>query len=85
MEQKKLPPHFVRNAGVFYVCHRLSQMGWNAIPTMRYARGPNVLIESCKSRNLREFPFSALPRVAPYCVSGGVRVVSGASFETRTF
>ena len=31
MEGKKLPPNLVRNAGMFYVCHRLSKMGWNAM------------------------------------------------------
>jgi hypothetical protein len=46
MEERKLPQHLVRNAGVFYVCHHLSLMGWNATPTTRYAKGPNVLIES---------------------------------------
>ena len=46
MKDKKLPQHLVRNAGVFYVCHRLSQMGWNATPTTRYSSGPNVVIES---------------------------------------
>lgn len=46
MENKKLPQRLVRNAGVFYVCHRLSQMGWNASPTTHYARGPNVVIDS---------------------------------------
>jgi hypothetical protein len=46
MEDEKLPPRLVRNAGVFYVCHRLSRMGWNATPTMRYSRGPNVVIDS---------------------------------------
>ena len=46
MENKKLPQRLVRNAGVFYVCHRLSQMGWNATPTTRYAKGPNVVIDS---------------------------------------
>jgi hypothetical protein len=46
MEEKKLPSHLVRNAGVYYVCHRLSQMGWNSTPTARYAKGPNVHIES---------------------------------------
>ncbi len=46
MEERKLPQHLVRNAGVFYVCHRLSQMGWNALPSMRYAKGPNVVIDS---------------------------------------
>ena len=44
-EEKKLPPHLVRNAGVFYVCHRLSRMGWNAMPTTRKAKGPNVIID----------------------------------------
>src|SRR5215203_5183066 len=29
---------------------------------------------------LGRFPFSALPRVAPYCVPGGVRVVSISPF-----
>jgi hypothetical protein len=43
---RKLPQRLVRNAGVFYVCHRLSQMGWNATPTTRYSSGPNVRIES---------------------------------------
>jgi len=40
MENKKLPQRLVRNAGVFYVCHRLSQRGWNATPTitLKYLR-----------------------------------------------
>ena len=46
MEEKKLSPHLVRNAGVFYVCHRLSRMGWNALPRMRKAKGPNIVIDS---------------------------------------
>jgi hypothetical protein len=46
VEEKKLPQRLVRDAGVFYVCHRLSQMGWNARPSMRYAKGPNVVIDS---------------------------------------
>ena len=46
MKEEKLPQRLVRNAGVFCVCHRLSRMGWNTTPTMRYAKGPNVRIES---------------------------------------
>jgi hypothetical protein len=46
MENKKLPQRLVRNAGVFYVCHRLSQTGWNATHTTRYSSGPNVVIDS---------------------------------------
>lgn len=31
------------NAGVFFVCYRLSRLGWNAMPTSRNARGIDVL------------------------------------------
>jgi hypothetical protein len=46
VEKKRLPPHLVRNAGVFYVCHRLSKMGWNALPTTRNTKGANLVIDS---------------------------------------
>jgi hypothetical protein len=31
------------NVGLFFVCYRLSQQGWNAIPTSRNARGIDVV------------------------------------------
>lgn len=37
--EEKLFRHLVRNAGVFFVYHRLSQMGWNAQPRTRNTRG----------------------------------------------
>lgn len=42
-ENVKLPPQIVGNAGLFYVCHRLSTLGWNAMPTSRTARGVDVM------------------------------------------
>lgn len=39
----KLPPQIVGNAGLFFVCHRLSQLGWNAMPTSRNARWVDVM------------------------------------------
>ena len=44
--EEKLFRHLVRNAGVFFVYHCLSQMGWNATPTTRYSSVPNVVIDS---------------------------------------
>lgn len=32
------------NAGVFYACYRLSLLGWNALPTNRNARGPDIIL-----------------------------------------
>ncbi|NLX99275.1 MAG: hypothetical protein GXY83_24320 [Rhodopirellula sp.] len=40
---KKVPPSIVGNAGLFYVCHKLSTLGWNAMPTSRNARGVDVM------------------------------------------
>ena len=31
------------NAGVFYACYRLSLLGWNALPTVRNAKGPDII------------------------------------------
>jgi hypothetical protein len=39
-------------------------------------RGLQGFAQACKSPYLSRFPFSALPSVAPYCVPGGIRVVS---------
>ena len=36
----------VGNIGLFYVCYRLSRLGWNVMPTTRNARGIDILIYS---------------------------------------
>jgi hypothetical protein len=63
--EEKLPQRLVRDAGVFYVCHRLSQMGWNATPSMRYAKCPNVLIESQDSERTRRLKVRSLSKRDP--------------------
>jgi hypothetical protein len=50
MEHKMLPQRLVRNAGVFYVCHRLSQMGCNATPTMSANGSRSHRNDSCAFR-----------------------------------
>ena len=39
----KLPSQIVGNIGLHYVCYRLSQRGWNVMPTARNARGIDVV------------------------------------------
>lgn len=65
MEGKKLPPNLVRNAGVFFVCHRLSQIGWNASPTTRNAKGPNVVIDSADETRTWRLKVRSLSKRAP--------------------
>jgi len=39
----KVPNHITGNVGLYFACYRLSQLGWNAIPTSRNARGIDVV------------------------------------------
>lgn len=36
----------VGNVGLYYTCYRLSQFGWNAMPTARNAKGIDILAYS---------------------------------------
>ena len=39
----KLDNQIVANSGMYYVCHRLSEMGLNVMPTSRNAKGIDIL------------------------------------------
>ena len=39
----KLPTQITGNIGLYHVCYRLSQMGWNVMPTARNARGIDIV------------------------------------------
>jgi hypothetical protein len=65
VEETKLPSKLVRNAGVFYACHRLSKMGWNATPTTRNAKGPNVVIDSVDGARTWRLKVRSLSKRAP--------------------
>lgn len=45
-EPTRLAGQTVGNIGLYYVCYRLSRMGWNAMPTARNARGIDLLAYS---------------------------------------
>lgn len=40
---KRAPPQVVGNIGMYYAAYRLSQLGWNVMPTARNARGIDLL------------------------------------------
>ena len=42
----KLSTQNVGNIGMFYVCYRLSKLGWNVMPTSRNARGIDIVAYS---------------------------------------
>jgi hypothetical protein len=43
-DEGPLPNQAVGNVGLYYVCYRLSCLGWNVMPTARNARGVDILI-----------------------------------------
>jgi hypothetical protein len=38
-----LPSQTIGNVGLYYVCHQMSRLGWNVMPTARNARGVDVV------------------------------------------
>lgn len=40
------------NIGLFYACYRLSRYGWNAMPTIRNARGADIFLVSPEGKTL---------------------------------
>ena len=55
----------VGNIGLFYICYRLSRLGWNVMPTARNARGVDVLIYSSDARRTHTVQVKALSRRSP--------------------
>lgn len=55
----------VGNIGLFYVCYRLSRLGWNVMPTTRNAKGIDILIYSQDASTIRTIQVKALSRRNP--------------------
>lgn len=55
----------VGNIGLFFVCYRLSRLGWNVMPTARNARGIDVLIYSQDAKRTRTIQVKTLSQRTP--------------------
>src|SRR5437870_66535 len=55
----------VGNIGLYYVCYRLSRLGWNVMPTSRNARGIDVLIYSQDASRKHTVQVKALSKASP--------------------
>ncbi len=61
----KLNNQTVGNIGLYYVCYRLSLMGWNVMPTARNARGIDLLIYSQEGSRKLSVQVKALSKPSP--------------------
>lgn len=60
-----MPPQTVGNIGLFYVCYRLSRMGWNVLPTSRNAKGVDLVIYSSDAKKTLTIQVKALSKQDP--------------------
>ena len=55
----------VGNIGLYYVCYKLSRMGWNAMPTARNARGVDIIAYNFDCSRMISIQVKALSRKNP--------------------
>src|SRR3972149_2733586 len=61
----KKPSQVVGNAGLFYVCYKLSMLGWNVMPTSRNARGIDVMCFSMDGTRMLSVQVKSLSKKNP--------------------
>jgi hypothetical protein len=59
----------VGNIGLFYVCYRLSRMGWNVMPTARNAKGIDILVYSQDASRKLTIQVKTLSKASPVPLS----------------
>ena len=60
-----LQTQVVGNVGLYYVCYKLSRLGWNVMPTARNARGVDAVIYSQDGQRSHTIQVKALSKRAP--------------------
>jgi hypothetical protein len=56
----KLPNQLVGNVGLFYVSYELSKRGWNCLPTIRNAKGPDIIAFSQDAKRTKSVQVKSL-------------------------
>lgn len=52
----------VGNTGLYYVCYKLSERGWNVMPTARNARGVDVICFSSDAKRMLSVQVKSLSK-----------------------
>jgi len=79
-ETERLAKQIVGNIGLYYVCYRLSRLGWNVMPTSRNARGIDLLIYSQDGSRTRTVQVKALSKASPVPLGRGLDQLFGDFF-----
>ena len=79
-DDRALPSQAVANVGLYYVCYRLSRLGWNVMPTARNARGVDILIYSQDATRTASIQVKALSRRSPVPLGSKLESLFGNFF-----
>ena len=58
----KQPPQIVGNIGLYWVCFKLSELGWNVMPTSRSARGIDAICYNMDGTRVRTIQVKSLSK-----------------------
>ena len=65
------------NVGLYYVCYRLSRMGWNAMPTARNARGIDIIAYNTDCSKMLGIQVKTLSKSAPVPLGNSLKNLMG--------
>ncbi|RMD68170.1 MAG: hypothetical protein D6819_10020 [Gammaproteobacteria bacterium] len=73
----KRPVQIIGNIGLFYTCYRLSELGWNAMPTSRNARGIDIILFSMDGKKMFTIQVKSLSRKSPVPLGNSLDKIAG--------
>jgi len=64
-KESKTSNQIVANTGLYYICYRLSKLGWNVMPTSRNAKGVDIVVYNQDASIKRTIQVKALSKKTP--------------------
>jgi len=73
----KFESQIVGNIGLYYVSYKLSQLGWNVMPTARNARGIDLVAYDIDGHNYKGIQVKSLSKRNPVPLSTNLDKITG--------
>ena len=73
----KLSPQIVGNVGMYYVCFKLSERGWNVMPTARNAKGIDIVAYTPDGKGFKGVQVKSLSKRNPIPLGTNLDKVMG--------
>ena len=81
----KIPTQIVGNIGLYYVCYRLSQMGWVVMPTIKNARGVDIMAMTEDTKTTITIQVKTLSGINNVFIGGNLDKVVGDYWVVVTY